>query len=88
LRNSRATDSIKGNNFAYWSNFKIKTDLELQIQKILEFDSNFKGVQIFWENPRNSPKIYHAKPQTNIILDDIACISDFNVPLQVAFLNT
>jgi hypothetical protein len=24
---------IKGNNFPYWSNFKIETDFELQIQK-------------------------------------------------------
>jgi hypothetical protein len=47
---------------------------------------DFKGIQTFWENPKNSPKLYLARACTNIILDDITCIVDFNVPLQVAIL--
>jgi hypothetical protein len=36
MRNSRGTDFIKWNNFAYFSNFKIETDFELQIQEVFE----------------------------------------------------
>jgi hypothetical protein len=38
------------------------------------------------KNPRHSPKFYLAKAYTNIILDDIICIANFNVPSQVAFV--
>jgi hypothetical protein len=49
MRNSGAIYFIKGNNFAYWSNFKIEIDVELQIQKFLEFefDMNFIGFKTF-----------------------------------------
>jgi hypothetical protein len=58
-----------------------------KFRNLLEFEFvlNFKGVQTFWENPRNSPKLYPGIAYPNIIFYDITCIKDFNVPLQVAF---
>jgi hypothetical protein len=43
------------------------------------------GFKYFEKNIRNSSKLYLGMAYTNIILDDITCIEDFNVPLQVAF---
>jgi hypothetical protein len=44
-----------------------------------------KGFKPFGKNLRNSPKLYVGLAYTNIIFDDITCIVDFKVPLQVAF---
>jgi hypothetical protein len=46
---------------------------------------NIKGLQGFWENPTNSPKLYIGMAYTNIIFDDITCIPVFKVVLQVVF---
>jgi hypothetical protein len=43
------------------------------------------GSKPFRKNHRNSPKLYLGMSYTNIILDEITCIADFNVPLQVSF---
>jgi hypothetical protein len=43
------------------------------------------GFKPFGTNPKNSPKLYLGVAYTYIIFDDITCIPEFKVPIQVPF---
>jgi hypothetical protein len=51
----------------------------------LNLISIFKWFKYFGKTPINSQILYLVMACTNIILDNITCIEDFKVPLQVAF---
>jgi hypothetical protein len=69
-------EGMKVNNFPFGSNFKIETDFQ--------FDCNFKGLQPYRKNHRNSPKFYLLKIFITVNLYWPTCIKKFEVPLQVA----
>jgi hypothetical protein len=79
---------LEWNKFTFWPNIQIPLDFELQISRNnFKFEShwNFKGVQTFWQNPRNLPKLSLGQTFNNINLYDTTCIWEFEVSLQVQF---
>jgi hypothetical protein len=66
----------EGGQFSFWEKIQIETDFE--------FGCNFKGLQPYRKNSKNSPKFYLLKIFITVNLYWSTCIQKFDVPLQVA----